>query len=132
MPSDWKREQTLERQGLQFYKQAQRKTRTLETYLANISEIIYFSFQLSSCVWLNMKITGGGKKHRRLIFAGRAVLTGAALRVLLWPFCCAPWEAVQPRRAQRRAPFQTCHQTNIHPFQFSFQKPSVVCGIGIF
>lgn len=93
-------EQTLERQGLQFYKQTQRKTHTLKTYQANISEIIYFSFQLS-CVSGHENTLRGNKKHRRVTFAGCAVPTGAALWVVLWLFCCAlmPREAEQSYRA---------------------------------
>lgn len=48
-------EQTLEEQGLQFYEQAQRKTHTLKTCLANISKVIYFCFQ-QTVVCLDMKV----------------------------------------------------------------------------
>lgn len=67
----------------------------------------------------------GNKNHERHIFAGCAILAGAALRVVLWPGGTAGLR-------QWRAPFHTCHLTYLHPFWFSSQKPSVVSGIVIY
>lgn len=91
-------EQTLERQGFQFYKQAQSKTHTLKISEANSSEIIYFSFQLG-VVCLDMRILRGNRKPRRVALSGSAVLTGAALGVVLWLLCWAP---------APRDPLQSC------------------------
>lgn len=77
----------------------------------------------------------GNKKCRGLTFAGCAVLAGAALGVVLWPFCCAPAarEAVQSCRALPRRDSEGLPSTHaIKPFQVSSQKPSVVCGAGIY
>lgn len=46
--------------------------------MANINEIIYFSFKLSSCVWLHIKIMRV-KEAQEPLFAGFAVLIGTAL-----------------------------------------------------
>lgn len=47
--------------------------------MANINEIIYFSFKLSSCVWLHIKIMRVKEAQEEPLFAGFAVFVGTAL-----------------------------------------------------